>query len=206
MYYHLFGSYGVDLKVNSPDHPIFIWLERGPGESSQLSAFTQQGPIRIKDGKAVENTWSWLTFGHLLFVDSVLNGGFSYSNETRNGTVQVSSTDEAVNHVINFLDKFFRRWTSLTENKIYLVGESFGGHYVPVLGRELLKNSAYASRIAGILIGGGWTDPITQLNYYDSYLWSVGVIDRSARETCTWFQTQSMLNIDRKRYHNVTSE
>jgi len=79
------------------------------------------------------------------------------------------------------------------------VGESFGGHYVPVLGKKLLQHSDYKSRVAGIIIGGGFIDPINQLNYFDSYLWSLGVIDRSYRETLTWMQTQSMQNIDLHR-------
>jgi hypothetical protein len=31
-------------------------------------------------------------------------------------------------------------------------------------------------RLTGIMIGDGFVDPINQINYYDSYLWSVGVV------------------------------
>lgn len=119
--------------------------------------------------------------------------------------MQVNSTNHATDHLVNFLDNFFKRWTNLTENKIYIVGQSFGGHYAPVLGRKLLDNTKYAHRVAGVIIGDGWTDPINQINYYDTYLWSVGVIDRSFRETCTWFQTQSMLNMDLQNFQNATN-
>lgn len=57
--------------------------------------------------------------------------------------------------------------------------------------------------MAGVIIGDGWTDPPNQINYYDTYLWSVGVIDKSVRETCTWFQTQSMLNMDLRNFQKV---
>lgn len=122
MFYQLFGAYGVDIKNPSPDHPIFVWLQGGPGASSQFGAFTEVGPIKIKGGKVSENSWSWLTFGHLLFVDSPLNVGFSYSDQNRTGQMQVNSTNHATDHLVNFLDNFFKRWTNLTENKIYIVG------------------------------------------------------------------------------------
>jgi carboxypeptidase C (cathepsin A) len=86
---------------------------------------------------------------------------------------------------------------------LYIVGESFGGHYAPVLANRLLSNSSWSSRVAGVIIGDGWTDPINQINYYDTYLWSLGIIDRSFRETVSWFQTQSMLNIDISNFQKV---
>jgi len=58
--------------------------------------------------------------------------------------------------------------------------------------------------LAGVSIGDGWTDPINQVNYYDSYLWSVGVIDRKFRDTCAWFQTHSIINIYRSDFAKAT--
>lgn len=115
----------------------------------------------------------------------------------------MSSTDQATKHLINFLYNFNQSWPSLSSNKIYIVGESFGGHYAPDLASKLLSNSSWASRVAGMIIGDGWTDPINQINYYDTYLWSLGIIDRSFRQTCTWFQTQSMINMDIQNYQKV---
>lgn len=54
--------------------------------------------------------------------------------------------------------------------------------------------------MGGVAIGDGWTDPINQINYYDTYLWSVGVIDRGFRDTCTWFQTNGIVNIYEQNY------
>jgi carboxypeptidase C (cathepsin A) len=47
----------------------------------------------------------------------------------------------------------------------------------------------------GVMIGDGWTDPINQLNHYDSFLYSIGVASKTLRERCTWFQTQCIHNI-----------
>lgn len=59
--------------------------------------------------------------------------------------------------------------------------------------------------MTGISIGDGWTDPINQINYYDSYLWSVGVVERRFRDVCTWFQTHAIINIYEGRYQNATN-
>jgi vitellogenic carboxypeptidase-like protein len=57
--------------------------------------------------------------------------------------------------------------------------------------------------LAGISIGDGWTDPMNQVNFYDSYLWSVGVVESKFRDVCTWFQTNAMININNGNYKNV---
>lgn len=57
----------------------------------------------------------------------------------------------------------------------------------------------------GVSIGDGWTDPINQINYYDSYLWSVGVVSNKFRDVCTWFQTHAIVNIYEGNYKNATN-
>jgi glycosyltransferase involved in cell wall biosynthesis len=52
----------------------------------------------------------------------------------------------------------------------------------------------------GVAIGDGWTDPVNQMNFYDSYLYSVGIVSNKFRDTCTWFQTQAIQNINLTGY------
>ena len=47
MFYNLFGAAGHDVMTPSEDVPLLIWLQGGPGASSQFGAFTEMGPIRI---------------------------------------------------------------------------------------------------------------------------------------------------------------
>lgn len=57
--------------------------------------------------------------------------------------------------------------------------------------------------LTGLIIGDGWTDPINQLNYYDSYLWSIGVIDIKFREVCSWYQTKSLISFYEGNYEKA---
>ena len=204
MHYHLFSSHGTSVKNGSDIIPLFLWLQGGPGASSMFGAYTENGPILIKNGKPTLNHWSWSLMGHMLFVDSPLNVGFSYGPGDRKGTNQVNSTDYATNHLVNFLHNFYKMWPQLKQNPLYLTGESFAGHYLPSLARKVLDNQTKLMfNLAGVSIGDGWTDPMNQVNFYDSYLWSVGVIGNKFRDVCNWFQTNAIININDNNYQNV---
>ena len=50
MYYSLFASYLPPTEADSRV-PLIIWLQGGPGASSQFGAFTELGPIKITKDK-----------------------------------------------------------------------------------------------------------------------------------------------------------
>lgn len=202
MFYQLYSLHGNTVKQPNAEIPLLLWLQGGPGSSSQFGAHTEVGPLKVKNGTVSENDYAWNLQGHLLFVDSPLNTGFSYSGD-RTGDMQVSSTDEATNHLMNFLENFYQTWPALRTSPLYITGESFAGHYIPVLAWKIINQPDLNVTLAGVAIGDGWTDPINQINYYDSYLWSVGVIDRGFRQTCTWYQTNSMINIHHSEFKKV---
>jgi carboxypeptidase C (cathepsin A) len=47
MYYSLFAAFGHSVTVPDARVPLILWLQGGPGASSQFAAFTENGPIRI---------------------------------------------------------------------------------------------------------------------------------------------------------------
>ncbi len=57
--------------------------------------------------------------------------------------------------------------------------------------------------LKGVAIGDGWVDPVNQFNYYDSLLYSVGIVSNRFRDTIRWFQTQGIINILKDSYENV---
>lgn len=121
IFYHLFGAAGHDVVNSSDIVPLIIWLQGGPGSSSQFGAFTEIGPIRIENGTPRHFENSWNMFGHLLFIDSPLNVGFSFSGD-RKGDKQVSSTSEATDHLMNFLYEFYKDYPALKNCPLYIAG------------------------------------------------------------------------------------
>jgi carboxypeptidase C (cathepsin A) len=207
MHYQLFSSMGSNLNDSTPTIPLIIWLNGGPGSSSLFGAFTENGPIRISNGTAKLFQHAWTLLGHMLFIDQPLNVGFSYSGN-RNDSKQVSSANEGATHLVNFLYNFYREWPKLAASPLYITGESLAGHYIPAFAREIILNETFQAatkvNLKGVAIGDGWVDPINQFNFYDSLLYSVGIVSNKFRDVCTWTQTQGMMSIYKGELTNVT--
>jgi carboxypeptidase C (cathepsin A) len=143
--------------------------------------------------------------GHTLFIDQPIGVGFSYTKDTSKPLV--SSARQAANHLVNFLSNFYKQWPALKKSPLYITGESFAGHYIPAFAAKILNNDTFLKEtgivLEGIAIGDGWTDPYNQINYYDSYLYSVGIVSTKFRETATWFQTQAIERMMRNNFKNV---
>ncbi len=205
MYYSFFGAYAHSIKDADSRVPLIIWLQGGPGASSQFGAFTELGPIRVTKERVSQAPYSWNIMGHTLFIDQPLTVGFSF---VKNKTIPlVSSAKQAADHLLNFLDNFYKRWPALKASPLYITGESFAGHYLPAFGSKIIYNSSFLKatgiKFEGVAIGDGWTDPYNQINFYDSYLYSVGVVSNKFRDTCTWFQTRAIQHIAFGDYKNV---
>lgn len=63
------------------------------------------------------------------------------------------STEEAASYFVNFMYNFQNTW-NITTQEVYLTGESYAGHYIPVFTQYLLSNRSLNFQIKGISIGG----------------------------------------------------
>ena len=205
MFYNMFTAYGHNPIDPDSRIPLILWLQGGPGASSQFGAFTENGPIKITQDKISQISYPWNIIGHTVFIDQPLNVGFSYSNEQPRRLV--NSARQAAEHLLNFLDNFYKQWPALKQSPLYITGESFAGHYIPAFAQRIVNNKTFLNNtkiiLEGVAIGDGWTDPYNQVNQYDSYLYSVGVVSNKFRDTCTWFQTQAIQNMALGDVRNV---
>merc|ERR1719359_23928 len=63
----------------SPKHaPLVLWLTGGPGCSSEIALFTENGPCQVtKDGRTTRvNPYSWNRKANIVFVDQPAGTGF----------------------------------------------------------------------------------------------------------------------------------
>lgn len=139
MYYSLWQ--GNKLPWTDKSVPLIIWLQGGPGGSSQFGCFNELGPLALSKGtnKPVPNPWAWNSFGHLLCPDQPIGVGFSYNKNDK----KVDNTPQAADHFMNFLSNFFKNNPSLGlgTNPLYLAGESYAGHYIPAFAERILTNT-----------------------------------------------------------------
>lgn len=142
-----------------------------------------------------ETGYAWNIIGHTVYIDQPLGVGFSRGKTHHD---PITSARTAGDHLLNFLNNLYVQWPALKASPLYITGESFAGHYIPAFALKLRKNTSFIEatgcNLEGIAIGDGWTDPYNQINQYDSYLYSVGVVAHKFRDTLTWFQTEAIKN------------
>ena len=151
---------------NKPDSdPLVMWLTGGPGCSSELALFAENGPCTTDGTNTKTNPYSWNTNANLLYVDQPSGTGFSYGGENDHNERDVS------NNLYVFLTEFLRKYPKYLKLKFFLFGESYAGHYVPATAHRIwLGNKREESDIVinlkGVSVGNGMTNPLIQFRYY----------------------------------------
>jgi serine carboxypeptidase-like clade 2 len=188
----------VESQNNPSTDPLLIWLNGGPGASSMLGLFTENGPFRVnRDGKTLFlNPYAWNNLTNIIFLEAPAGVGFSYSNNKNDYTTNDTRTAE---DNYKFLLGWFKMFPQFRRNDFYVTGESYGGHYVPELADQVLEGNRRLPvdqriNIKGILVG----NPGTQDDWYfnvDEYafvtfMYSHGLIPQKAyvasMEACGW--------------------
>jgi len=163
-------------RENPDTAPLAIWLNGGPGSSSMLGLFQENGPCRISNNSQTVslNPQSWNNVANVLYIDQPIGVGFSH------GTTSVGTSQAAAQDVWKFLQIFFTdsRFSKYQKNDFAIWTESYGGHYGPTFAAYFLQqNAAIASgSVSGIPInlkvlgvGDGLTDPLSQYPGYITY-------------------------------------
>ncbi|PRD25404.1 UNVERIFIED_CONTAM: serine carboxypeptidase CPVL [Trichonephila clavipes] len=170
MFYWFFPSLNNDTKA-----PIILWLQGGPGASGLIGLFNIHGPYFILENKTAElRPYTWAKEFHMIYIDNPVGTGFSFT-ESEEG--YVTNEEAMANDLYEFLQQFFKVHYEYKSNDLYIVGESYGGKYVPSIAYKIHKSGPPAEvTFKGIGIGNGAVDPITQMNYAD-YFYQLGIID-----------------------------
>ncbi|KAH9063856.1 carboxypeptidase-like protein S1 [Lactarius vividus] len=161
---------------NSPSTaPLALWLNGGPGCSSMIGLFQENGPCtfnNIQGSTPVLNPNSWNNVANMLYVDQPIGTGFSF------GTDSATSTVTAAPFVWKLLQAFYAQFPTYENRNFGLFTESYGGHYGPEFAFYFeSQNTAIAQgTLSGITIplvalgiNNGWFDPKLQYKAYIDY-------------------------------------
>ena len=146
----------VESQGNPKKDPVILWLNGGPGCSSLDGLLTENGPFRIgSNGKTVTlDPNSWNTLANVLYLESPIDVGFSYS--ARNGTFRnTDNTTAEINY--HAIQDFFRKFPEFASNDFYITGESYAGIYIPTLAVQIYRGNATIN-LKGLAIGNGFFD------------------------------------------------
>lgn len=119
------------------------------------------GPSSIGENiKPIYNDFSWNNNASVIFLDQPINVGYSYSGSS------VSDTVAAGKDVYALLTLFFKQFPEYASQDFHIAGESYAGHYIPVMASEILSHKKRNINLKSVLIGNGLTDGLTQYKYY----------------------------------------
>ncbi|XP_024031005.1 serine carboxypeptidase II-2-like isoform X2 [Morus notabilis] len=171
--------------------PIVLWLNGGPGCSSIAYGEAEEiGPFHIKpDAKTLYlNPHSWNQVANILFIDSPVGVGFSYSNTSSdllsNGDKRTAKDN------LECLLKWFERFPQYKGRDFYITGESYAGHYVPQLSQAIVRHNSATKdttiNLKGYMVGNALTDDRNDHLGAFQFMWSAGLISD---------QTYKLLNL-----------
>lgn len=151
-----------EARNNPETAPTILWMTGGPGCSSGIALFKENGPCKIDpnhDDQTLKNTYGWNTNANIVYIDQPAGVGFSY------GDTSDADHDEAevAEDMYNFLHEFSEANNNLLKtNDFFVFGESYGGHYAPATANRV-GNSL---NLKGLGVGNGLTAPEVQYTSY----------------------------------------
>ncbi|KAL2331997.1 hypothetical protein Fmac_019578 [Flemingia macrophylla] len=175
MFYFFFES------RSSKDDPVVIWLTGGPGCSSELALFYENGPFHLTNNLSlVWNDYGWDKASNIIFVDQPTGTGFSYTSDESD----IRHDEEGVsNDLYDFLQAFFKEHPQFTKNDFFITGESYAGHYIPALASRVHQGNKAKEGIhinlKGFAIGNGLTNPEIQYQAYTDFALDRGLIKKA---------------------------
>lgn len=123
-----------EARNNPTTAPLATWFNGGPGCSSMIGLFQENGPCHFVNGETTPslNPYSWNNYANMLYIDQPIGVGFSY------GTDPVTSTVTAAPFVWKFIQAFYAQFPQYENRDFGIWTESYGG-------RESYKFSRVAS-------------------------------------------------------------
>ncbi|KAK1421632.1 hypothetical protein QVD17_24118 [Tagetes erecta] len=165
MFYYFFQS------RNRKDDPVVIWLTGGPGCSSAIALFKENGPFHLTNNLSlVWNDYGWDKVSNIIYIDQPIGTGFSYTSNEKD----IRHDEKGVSDdLYDFLQEFFKLHPDYAKNDLYITGESYGGHYIPAFAARIYQGNKNKDGIhinlKGFAIGNGLTEPGIQFKAYPDF-------------------------------------
>jgi len=187
-FFYVFG----EAQKDPQNKPLLFWMNGGPGCSSVGLGWLQgNGPLIPVSGsaKVAANKHSFTNIANVLWVEQPTFTGFSTSNDKSEWISDDSTTSQ---NMLNFLLVWYERFPQYKGNKLFLAGQSYAGHYGPLLAKRILEYNEGVNKkvvsesnrqdfkinLAGIAMGNAWTDPFYDNKGRIDFWYGRGLISR----------------------------
>ncbi|URD90649.1 serine carboxypeptidase-like [Musa troglodytarum] len=175
--------YFIPSEGRPSEDPLLLWLNGGPRCSALSGLVFEVGPLKFVSAEyngslpnLVYHPYSWTKVANMIFVDSPVGSGFSFSRRYEGYNANDMSWSE---HVYKFLIKWFIDHPQFLSNPLYISGDSYGGKIVPIVAYRISEGTKVGNKqlnLKGYLIG----NPVTGENFDENsqvpYAHGVGII------------------------------
>ncbi|KAF7043731.1 hypothetical protein CFC21_053051 [Triticum aestivum] len=153
--------YFIESEGDPRSDPVIVWITGGDRCSVLSALLFEIGPLKLV-GEPYNGTiprlryhpYAWTKVASILFVDSPVGAGFSFSRDPRGYDVgEISSSLQ----LKKFLTKWFTEHPDCLSNPFYVGGDSSGGKIVPFLAQKISEDIEAGVRplinLKGYLVG-----------------------------------------------------
>ena len=180
--------------------PLLVWLNGGPGSSSMMGLFLENGPYWIADDGSVNmRNASWNNNFDVLYVDQPAGTGFSVAQSP---DAYATNQDDVAEAFSAFMANFYSVYPDARSKQLFLTGESYAGKYLPSIAARFVTHGI---PVAGVAIGNGLTVPREMTLTVPASYYAVGILDQSQRDRAYRLALDIAGHIDAGRWSNATA-
>jgi len=185
--------YFIESEGEPGQDPVILWLPGGDHCSALSPLLFDRGPLRFilepynNNGTVPRlryHPYSWTKVASVLFVDSPVGAGFSYSRNAKGYDVGEVST---ALHLKMFITKWFIEHPGYLANPFYIGADSLGGRIAPFLAHKISEDiEAGLSpliNLKGYLVGNPATVESSSVESRVPFLHGMGIISDQLYET-----------------------
>ncbi|XP_020702680.2 serine carboxypeptidase-like 2 isoform X4 [Dendrobium catenatum] len=180
--------YFIESERNPSEDPLLLWLTGGPGCSAFSGLSLEIGPLKFISERyngslpnLVYHPYSWNKISNIIFLDSPVGTGFSFSNHPQGYETGDKSWSK---HAIIFLRKWLIDHQQFLSNPLYIAGDSYAGKVVPLVVHNLLNGNKKQNdleehpkfNIQGYVIGNPSTGELIDYNARVPFAFGMGII------------------------------
>ncbi|KAI8320974.1 alpha/beta-hydrolase [Martensiomyces pterosporus] len=153
--------------------PLVFWFSGGPGCSSQIANWQENGPCMYR------NPYAWNNVADIVFIDQPVGAGFSYGKMPSSTEASADTAWRTMQAVYSLLSADARKNNEAPISDVHIFGESYAGRYIPVFSEYLLHMNDQITQSAdlqsrgylhlplrGIGVGNGMFDYQLQTSSY----------------------------------------
>ncbi|CAJ0959782.1 unnamed protein product, partial [Mesorhabditis belari] len=179
---HFLHYWFVESQNDPVKDPVIFWFNGGPGCSSLDGLLNEMGPyVANLDGKTLrKNEYSWNKLASVVYIESPAGVGYSYSN---NGNISTND-DQTSAENYEAVKTFFKTFPQFRNQPTFIMGESYGGVYVPTLTARIVDGlKDFPINLKGMALGNGYVHEKLNIDTSVRFAYGHGLIDQKVWDT-----------------------